>query len=261
MAIINERIAGVLISVPDDLAGPKTRKAIERGTKVRKARDAAIAARDVADDLRRNAREQVAQAGGEALIDGGDYVDHGDLIDDAQALLDARQREVDARLEAERLAAVKIRDAVAEELPVLGRAAVVDGDTALAMLSAALEDAEAAREALWSSIGVGHMVRRLAADPGAPVAIQHMPYGYTFDLEAAIELLQSALTKAADELSGLKSTLKPSAGKKTRTPRKSASEAQAAAPAISRPDAATIPAAESVAPPAVEIAIGGDDDD
>lgn len=257
MAIINERIAGVLISVPDDLAGPKTRKAIERGTKVRKARDAAIAARDVADDLRRKAREQAAQAGGEALIDGGDYVDHGDLIDDAQALLDARQREVDARLEAERLAAVKIREAVAEELPVLGRAAVVDGDTALAMLSAALEDAEAAREALWSSIGVGHMVQRLATDPGAPVAIQHMPYGYTFDIEAAIELLQGALTKAADELTGLKATL---GGKKARKSRKSVSEAQEAAPATSATDTTAAQSPEPAAP-AVEIAIGGDDDD
>lgn len=259
MAIINERIAGVLISVPDDLAGPKTRKAIERGTKARKARDAAIAERDVADDLRRQARELVAQKAGAALAEGGDYVDEGDLIKRSQEEVERRQREVDARLEAERLAAVKIREAVAEELPVLGRAAVVDGDTALAMLSAALEDAEAAREALWSSIGVGHMVQRLAADPGAPVAIQHMPYGYTFDIEAAIELLQGALTKAADELSGLKATLKPSTGEKARKSRKSVSGAQEAAPAAS--EAAPNPAEPAPAAPSVEIAIGGDDDD
>lgn len=261
MPIINERIAGVLVSVPDSLAGPKSRAAIAHGVKQRKERDRAFAERDVADNLRHQARELAAQRAGALLDEGGEYVDQGDLVKRAQEDLDRCQRELDGRIEAERLAAVKIREAVAEELPLLGRAAVVDVDTALAMLAAVLEDAEAAREALWSSLGVGHMVARLVEEPGAPIAIQHKAGGYTFDLEAAIELLQGALTKAADELSGLKVTLKPSKRDKPRKARKSVSEAQGAAPTASAADAAPTAAPEATpVAPAVDIVIGGDDD-
>ncbi|KJL25931.1 hypothetical protein RN51_00438 [Microbacterium oxydans] len=252
MAIISETISGVLIQIPDDLAAPKTRAAVEHARKAKKARERAFAERDRAADLRWKVDQQIAIEHG-ALLDedpDAELPDGGAIVADAQALLEARQRELDARLEAERRAAVKIREAVADELPTLARTSLAEGDTALAMLSAVIEDAGAARDALWSSIGVGRMCARLDDDPGAPIAIQHKAYGYTFDLEAAIEGLNEALTKAGAELAELRGDVKAETGKKTRKPRKTASGAQNAAQ--------TAPAGVSAA--LGDLTIGEDDD-
>lgn len=231
MAIISETIAGVLIQIPDDIAAPNTRKAIEHARKAKKAREKAFVARDRAADLRWKIDQDIAREHGAILDEDPDaeLPDGGELVTQAQALLDGWQRELDARIEAERRAAARLREAVADELPTLARTSLAEGDTALAMLSAALEDARAAREALWSSIGVGRMCERLASEPGAPIAIQHKAYGYTFDLEAAIEGLSESLAKAGAELAELRGSEKAGTEKKTRKPRKAASEAHSAA--------------------------------
>lgn len=253
MAIISETIAGILIQVPDDLPAPKTRAAIEHARKAKKAREKSFAERDRAADLRWKVDQQIAREHGALLDDDPDaeLPDGGAIVADAQALLDGRQRELDARIEAERRAAVKLREAVAEELPTLARTSLAEGDTALAMLAAALEDANAARDALWSSIGVGRMCARLADEPGAPIAIQHKAYGYTFDLEAAIEGLAETLAKAGAELAELRGDVKPAAGKKGRKGGKAASGAHSAAQ--------TAPAGVSAAALG-DLTIGEDDD-
>lgn len=250
MAIISENIAGMLIQVPDDLPAPKTRKAIEHARAAKRARERAFGARDVAADLRWKVDQQIAIEHG-ALLDAdpdAELPDGGVIVAEAQSLLEARQRELDARTEAERRAAIKIRGAIADELPKLAQNSLADGDTALAMLSAVLEDAAAARDALWSSIGVGRMAARLADDPGSPIAIQHKAYGYTFDLEAAIEGLGEALAKAGAELAELRGDAKAETGKKPRKPRKAASGAHSTAQPA--------PTAEALG----DLTIGEDDD-
>ena len=253
MPLISETIGCVLIHLPDDLPAANTRAAIEHARKAKKAREKSFAERDRAADLRWKVDQQIAMEHG-ALLDedpDAELPDGGAIVADAQALLDGRQRELDARIEAERRAAVKIREAAASELPYLTDAAIGQGDTALAMLSAVIEDAIAAREALWSSIGVGRMCARLADEPGAPIAIQHKAYGYTFDLEAAIEGLNEALVKAAAELKELRGDVKPAAGKKGRKGVKAASGAHS--------DAQTAPAGVS-AGALGDLTIGEDDD-
>lgn len=254
MAIISETIAGILIQVPDDIAAPKTRAAIEHARKAKKAREKAFVARDKASELRWKIDQQIAREHGAILDEDPDaeLPDGGAIVAEAQSLLDARQRELDARMEAERRAAVKLREAVADELPTLARTSLAEGDTALAMLSAALEDAVAARDALWGSIGVGRMCERLTAEPGAPIAIQHKAYGYTFDLEAAIEGLGESLAKAGAELEELRGGSDDAAtGKKTRKRGKAASGAHSAAQ----------PAPEPVDAGALgDFSIGEDDD-
>lgn len=254
MPIISETISGVLIQVPSDLPAPKTRKAIDHARKAKRAREKAFADRDRAADLRWKVDQQIAREHGELLDKDpeAELPDGGEIAAKSQALLDQRQHELDARMEAERRAAVRIRDAVADELPALSRAALSEGDTALAMLAAVLEDAKSARDALWSSIGVGRMCARLADEPGAPIAIQHKAYGYTFDLEAAIEGLAEAFEKAGAELDELRGDEKPATGKKTRKARKAVSEAHSPAQTASEP----------VAAPALgDLMIGADDDD
>lgn len=253
MAIISENIAGVLVQIPDDIAAPKTRAAIQHARKAKKAREKAFAARDVAHDLRWKIDQQIASEHG-ALLDedpDAELPDGGAIVGEAQSLLEARQRELDARVEAERRAAVKLREAVTGELPKLAQTSLADGDTALALLAAALEDARAARDALWASIGVGRMCARLAEEPGAPIAIQHKAYGYTFDLEAAIEGLNETLAKAGAELAELRGDVKPAARRKSRKGGKAASGAQSAAQ--------TAPAGVSAAALG-DLTIGEDDD-
>lgn len=256
MTIISENIAGVLVQVPDDLAAPKTRKAIAHALKAKKARSKAFAARDAASDLLRRVDEQIAREHG-ALLDEdpeAELPDGGALVADARSLAESRQRELNARIEAERRAAIHIREAVTAELPALARTSLAEGDTALAMLAAALEDATAARDALHSSIGVGRMCARLAEEPGAAIAVQHKAYGYTFDLEAAIEGLSESLVKAGAELAELRGDVKASSGKKSRKAGKAASEAHSAAQTASTPVAA---GAEALG----DLTIGEDDDD
>lgn len=236
MPIINEKISGVLLNIPDNLPAPKTRKAVEHGLAARRAREKAFQARTVADDLRWKVEQQIALEHG-ALLDEDPEAklpDGGAIVRKAKRLLEDAQHELDARVEAERRAAVKIRVAVVEELPLLTRTSLAEGDTALALLSAVIEDAEVAREALYSSIGVAGMCARLTVEEGGPISIQHKAYGYTFSIEAAIEGLYDALNKADAELKELREGFKPESGKKTRIPRKAASEAHSdAEPATS----------------------------
>lgn len=259
MAIISETVGSVLVHLPDDIAAPKTRKAIAHAIAAKKARVKAFAERDAAGDLRWRIEEQIAREHGELLDQDpeAELPDGGALVTEAQAILDARQRELDARTEAERRAAIKIREAATGELSLISRNALVDGDTALAMLSLVIQDAAAARDALWSSIGVGRMAQRLTADPGAPIAIQHKAYGYTFDLEAALEGLNESLKKASEELAELRDATKPATVKKPRAPRKAASEAQSPAETASEPVAEASPV---TADALGEMTIEADDD-
>lgn len=257
MAIISENIAGVLLNVPDDLAAPKTRKAIDHARKAKKARQSAQAAFGEAEDRRRKLDAIIADEFG-AILDNDPAAELPDArprIQAANAERDDARRDLDVRVNVEQRAARKIRKAVAEELPLLARTSLAEGDTALAMLAAVLEDATAARDALWSSIGVGRMCARLAVEPSAAIAIQHKAYGYTFDLEAAIEGLSEALAKAGAELAELRDDVKPAAGKKTRTARKAASEVPVA------PDAATVPAVDVATAEAIAFEMGEDEDD
>jgi hypothetical protein len=235
--IISEIISGLSINLPDDLPAPKSRKALEHGRAAKSAREKAFTQRDVAIDLRWKLDQQIAIEHGAILDERPDAVlpDGGKLVAKAQRLVEDTQRDLDARVEAERRAAVKIRAAVLEEIPLLVNASLAEADTALAMLSAVIEDAELARDALYSSVGVAGMCSRLGVDEGAPLSIQHKAYGYTFSIGAAIEGLYEALKRASDELDELRAGFKPE--RKARTPRKAASEAHSAAPAVSESEA------------------------
>ncbi|WP_372469208.1 hypothetical protein ACCO44_08130 [Microbacterium maritypicum] len=252
MAIISENISGVLLNVPDDLPAPKTRKAIQRAVASKLARQAAQGTFGDAVDRRRKLDGIIADEYG-AILDNdpdADLPDARPRVTAAKAEVEDARRDLDVRINVEQRAAQKVRKAVAEELPLLARTALAEGDTALAMLSAVLEDAIAARDALWSSIGVGRMAARLAEEPGAPIAIQHKAYGYTFDLEAVIEGLHESLAKASAELTELRGDARLSTGKKTRKPRKAASEAHSPAQTAATPD-----------PALGNLTIGEDDDD
>ncbi|MFS0794589.1 hypothetical protein [Microbacterium sp. 1P10AE] len=255
--MLNTHIAGVTIVVPDPerIPVPKTRKAIERGVKA--ARRAEAAGRDAQEASRlRHEAAELARLKTAAILDADPDAELGDpdeLIRRAEAHEKRAFAEWNARTLFEQRQVGAIREAVLDERAAWAKHAVADASTALATLALALDTAREAREALYASVGVAGMLTRLAVDPSAPIAIQHKAYGYTFDINPAIEGLEEALRNAADELDEIKAALKGSTGEKPKRARKSLSEAQGAA------ETAPAPVPAALAEP-VAFEMGADDD-
>lgn len=253
--MLNTHIAGISIVMPEPerIPVPKTRKAVERGVKA--ARRAEAASRDAheASELKRRAAE-LAQLKMAAILDedpDAELTDPDALIRSAEEGERRAFAEWRARSAHEQRQVGVIREAVLDERAEWAKLAVADASTALATLGLALDTAREAREALYASVGVAGMLARLDAEPMAPLAIQHKAYGYTFDINPAIEGLEEALRNAADELDEIKTTLKGSEGGKARKPRKPRSEAHSAAE--------TAPAA-TADPDAIAFEMGTDDE-
>lgn len=153
----------------------------------------------------------------------------------AQAVREAAEIEYQALERVEKAAAGRIHNAVLENLGDLADGAIADAALALTTLVVLIEDAEAARDALYASIGVGHMCARFVTEGGGPIAVQHKPYGYYFSIDAAIEGLNDALMKASEEYDGLRGVLTPGRGEKPKKVRKAVSRASVAAPTPSEP--------------------------
>lgn len=250
--MISTNIGQHPVNLPEleKIAGPKTRKAVAHGLATKMALAEAMAARDAADDVRFKIESTVEIEQATAY-----ELDPSAVVPDSRAKIEAAQRDADEK--ATRAAALghalprsyaKIREAVIEEIPIFAKVSLVDSVDALGVLVSALDTARDARDALYSSLGVGGMCARLLDDPSAPIAIQHLPRGYHLDVDVAIAALEEGLAKAADELDALRGLLKPATAKKRR---KSAGDA---------PVAPTEPTAPPVADPIV-FDIGFDDED
>lgn len=233
--MLNTHIAGISIVIPepDRIPVPKTRKAVERAVKA--ARRAEAAGREAQEAARlRHEASEIAQLKTAAILEDDPDADIGDpdaLIREAEAQERRAFAEWNARILFEQRQVGAVREAVLDERTAWVKQAVRDADTALATLGLALDNAKEAREALYASVGVAGMLTRLEVDPSAPLAIQHKPYGYTFDINPAIEGLEEALRNAADELDEIRAAIKGATTEKPRKPRKARSEAHSPAPA------------------------------
>lgn len=217
MSTIKTRvIGGINVYTPDVLPIAAINDAIAEGVAAHEATAEAGAAVQAAREAQYGLKDKLIAERTEAVKKnrGSKPLDVAGKLTKAQARVEAAQIEYQAREAIERNAAAAIRGAVLDNLPELGERALDDASLALTSLVVLIEDAEAVRDALYASIGVGHMATRLTDEPGGPIAIQHLPYGYYFSIDAAIEGLNDALSKAHAEYTALRAFLTPGAGKK-----------------------------------------------
>lgn len=186
-------------------------------------RDAVIHIIAVREELTKASRAMLAADEAERIVREAEILRQGDMLAaDPTAEIDDPTGEVDKAAKAARVARARVEALQrAGDLAVASLRATITGrraawakkatsaaSKALADLTTSIRLADEAREKLYASVGVLGMLRGFADSPsGAPIAIQHRAYGYTFAVDAGMESLREALKLASDELDAHKSAL------------------------------------------------------
>lgn len=240
--MINTNIAGTAVNLPDlgYIPTPKTRAALEHALAIGKAKAQAWQARDHATEAKRDVgnAEAIRNA---SILEADPFAELPDLgvaYTEAEQAERVAQERLDALVVAEREALARLRAAMNEEADSWAKTVTANAGKALTKLTTATRIADEARTELAATVGVLRMLRlrQQAAEEGGEGLLSVTPkaYGYTFDLDPAVQGLRAAIAGATSELDELKPAKK---GKKATTP-----EVPVAPPAV-----AEEPAAEALA--------------
>lgn len=251
------------LGLSEHIADPTTRATYERLGQISAERQQLEHESILLDDQLRDALNAKPEGVAEALW-AGEPVDaemDADVshIEELRAESARLRKRITAQHEAERLGVLKLNgalDAGATQIAKANLSKLKALPAKLAMIERVLGEVVDTHD---TTAGLIHLLEERQTQGGA-LTLVHGVQTPRVELTLAAEHVRQGLVKLRAEIEAATASLKPSDSEKPRKPRKSVSEAQEAAPATSVTDTTDVQSPEPAAP-AVEIAIGGDDDD